>query len=209
MRTPIFMVALAYPGGVALFADVDDSPRFLLLLALAALALGAVFWTCGKERAARSLVSSVVRTGLRAWDFSLISFAIHLGFVLLTALYFHHVFWAGLLANRVVVPLVGIIVPLGLAGSALPAKNSWQQSVRRWRWYPSARAIRMSTRERKCWSGWQRPPGACIAPTATDASPCDSPARNSAPPAPAGVSGLALTRISGPSCWFARAELRG
>ena len=41
MRTPIFMVALAYAGGLALFADVDDSPRLLLLLALATLALGA------------------------------------------------------------------------------------------------------------------------------------------------------------------------
>ena len=35
MRTPIFMVALAYASGLALFADVDDSPRLLLLLALA------------------------------------------------------------------------------------------------------------------------------------------------------------------------------
>ena len=50
MRTPIFMVALAYAGGLALFADVDDSPRLLLLLALAALALGAATLSLGWTR---------------------------------------------------------------------------------------------------------------------------------------------------------------
>ena len=99
------------------------------LRALAALLAGAVFWTREKERAARSLVSGVVRTGLRAWDFFLISFAIHLGFVLLTAFYFHRVFWAGLLANMVVVPLVGIIVPLGLTALALPLVGSYLAAV--------------------------------------------------------------------------------
>ncbi len=50
MRTPIFMVALAYASGLALFADVDDSPRLLLLLALATLALGAATLWLGWTR---------------------------------------------------------------------------------------------------------------------------------------------------------------
>jgi competence protein ComEC len=67
-----------------------------------------------RQRAALALLSRGVRAGLRAWDFFLISAAIHLGFVLLTAVYFNRVVAAGLLTNILVVPLVGVLVPLGL-----------------------------------------------------------------------------------------------
>ncbi|MFQ5925933.1 MAG: DNA internalization-related competence protein ComEC/Rec2 [Terriglobia bacterium] len=63
----------------------------------------------------RRLLVPFVRAGLNAWDIMVISFAIHLGFVLLLATYFNRVTWTGLLANVVVVPLVGLLVPLGLA----------------------------------------------------------------------------------------------
>ncbi|MCI0403125.1 MAG: DNA internalization-related competence protein ComEC/Rec2, partial [Acidobacteria bacterium] len=92
------------------------------LRALAELMNPLIFWRADeadKHRAALALLSRSVRTGLRAWDFFLISFAIHLGFVLLTALYFNQVIAAGLLANILVVPLVGVIVPLGLAALLL------------------------------------------------------------------------------------------
>ena len=82
---------------------------------LAAALAGAMVWTDDKERAARRLLTALVRTGLRAWEFFLLSFAIQLGFVLLSAWYFNRVAWVGLLANVLAVPLVSWIVPLGLA----------------------------------------------------------------------------------------------
>ncbi|MBI2957126.1 MAG: ComEC/Rec2 family competence protein [Acidobacteria bacterium] len=85
------------------------------LRALAELLAPLAFWAEEKERAVLRLLAWVVRVGLRALDFFLISLAIHLGFVLLTALYFQRVVWLGLAANILVVPLVGFIVPLGLA----------------------------------------------------------------------------------------------
>ena len=91
----------------------------LLAAALAGLMVGAP----DKERAARRLLTALVRAALRAWEFFLLSFAIQLGFVLLAAWYFNRVAWAGLLANVLVVPLVGWIVPLGLA--ALLVSLAW------------------------------------------------------------------------------------
>jgi competence protein ComEC len=90
--------------------------------ALAELLAPLAFWQkeeADRQRAALGLLSRFVRTGLRVWDFFLISFSIHLGFVLLTALYFDRVVAAGLLTNILVVPLVGLIVPLGLAALLL------------------------------------------------------------------------------------------
>ncbi|MFQ5778006.1 MAG: ComEC/Rec2 family competence protein [Terriglobia bacterium] len=89
------------------------------LRALAELGCGLVFWAKEKEHAARRLLVRGVWIGLRAWEFFLLSFAIHLGFVLLTALYFQRVVWIGLLTNILVVPLVGLIVPVGLAALLL------------------------------------------------------------------------------------------
>lgn len=86
---------------------------------LATLLAGWFFWAKDKEPAARRLLTGIVRLGLTVWDFFLISFAIHLGFVLMTALYFKRVVWVGLLANVLVVPLVGWIVPLGLVALLL------------------------------------------------------------------------------------------
>ena len=107
-------------------ADRDDQyrPPHLAqfrhdLRATADLLTGLVFWTKEKERGARLLVTSVIRMGLRVWEFFLLSFAIHLGFVLLTAIYFNRVVWMGLLTNILAVPLVGWIVPLGLVALLL------------------------------------------------------------------------------------------
>lgn len=63
----------------------------------------------------RRLLVLAVRWAMNTWDVLVISFAIHLGFVLLLAKYFNRVTWTGLLANVVVVPLVAMLVPLGLA----------------------------------------------------------------------------------------------
>ncbi|MFQ5695665.1 MAG: ComEC/Rec2 family competence protein, partial [Terriglobia bacterium] len=107
-------------------AERDDQLRpprlaqFRLDLRLLSAALAErLFWTQSKERAAHRLLTGTVRLGLTVWDFFLISFAIHLGFVLMTAFYFKRVVWAGLLTNLLVVPLVGWIVPLGLTGLLL------------------------------------------------------------------------------------------
>lgn len=72
---------------------------------------------------ARRLLMPAVRWVLNAWDILVVSFAINLGFVLLLALYFHRVTWIWLLANIVVVPLVGLLVPLGFL--ALLAGSLW------------------------------------------------------------------------------------
>jgi competence protein ComEC len=107
-------------------AERDDlvySPRLTQfrhdLRATADLLGGLVFRTQEKEAAGRRLLARVVRIGLRAWEFFLLSFAIHLGFVLLTATYFNRVVWMGLVTNVLVVPLVGWIVPLGLGALLL------------------------------------------------------------------------------------------
>jgi competence protein ComEC len=107
-------------------ADRDDQyrPPHLAqfrhdLRATADLISGLVFWTTEKEVAARRWVTRMVRVGLRVWEFFLLSFAIHLGFVLLTAVYFNRVIWMGLLTNILVVPLVSVIVPLGLVALLL------------------------------------------------------------------------------------------
>lgn len=89
------------------------------LRALAELGSGLAFWAKDKERAARRLLVRLVWSGLRVWELFLLSFAIHLGFVLLTAIYFKRVVWIGLLTNILVVPLVGFIVPLALAALLL------------------------------------------------------------------------------------------
>lgn len=64
---------------------------------------------------AQSVLVLAVRGSLRLWELLLVSAAIQLGFFLLMALYFHRVSWSALPTNLVVVPLVGLIVPLGLA----------------------------------------------------------------------------------------------
>ncbi len=70
-----------------------------------------------------------VRLGLRVADLVLISVAIQIGFLVANAVYFHRVSWSGFGANVVVVPLVGIIVPLGFltlaTGAAWPALGLW------------------------------------------------------------------------------------
>lgn len=101
-------------------ADRDDllrPPRLAQfrhdLRATAELLRPLVFWTRDTQRGARRLLTSVVRTGLRVWEFLVLSFAIHLGLLLLTVLYFQRVILTGLLANVLVVPLVSFLVPLG------------------------------------------------------------------------------------------------
>ncbi len=92
------------------------------LRALAELLSGLAFWRReedAKRRATLSLLAGAVRTGLRVWDFFVISFAIQLGLLLLTAVYFRRIVTAGLMTNILVVPLVGWIVPLGLAALLL------------------------------------------------------------------------------------------
>ena len=79
-----------------------------------------VFWTKEPERAAQTLLAGLVRVVLRAWEFFLLSFAIHLGLLLLIANNFQQMVWTGLLANMMVLPLVGIIVPLGFLTLAVP-----------------------------------------------------------------------------------------
>ena len=108
--------------------DEQSRPVHLLqfrhdVRATADLLSGAVFWTAEKERAARRLLTGLIRAGLRVWEFFVLSFAIQLGFLLLGALYFNRIVWVGLLTNILVVPLVGWVVPLGLA--ALGAALLW------------------------------------------------------------------------------------
>jgi len=61
----------------------------------------------------RRLLVPAVRGALNVWDILVISFAVNLGFILLLALYFQRITWTGLFANTVVVPLTGLLVPLG------------------------------------------------------------------------------------------------
>ncbi len=92
------------------------------LRALSELLGGLAFWRSQedeKRRATLRLLAGTARAGLRMWDFLVISFAVQLGLTLLTAVYFNRVITAGLATNILVVPLVGWIVPLGLAALLL------------------------------------------------------------------------------------------
>jgi competence protein ComEC len=113
------------------------------LRAAADLAADGLLGTPEKSPAVLRGFTALVRAGLRAWEFFVISFAIQLGLLLLTALYFDRVVWTGLLTNVLVVPLVGMIVPLGLVvllsgalwhlvGSALAAPLGWLVSLLVW-----------------------------------------------------------------------------
>jgi len=77
------------------------------------------FWAREKERGLLRLLTRVVRAALRAWDIFILTLAIYLVLVLLTAVYFQQVVLAGLLTNLLAVPLVGLIVPLGLVALLL------------------------------------------------------------------------------------------
>lgn len=66
------------------------------------------------QGAAQTLLTLGVRSSLRLWELVIVSAAIQIGFFLMMALYFHRVSWSALPTNLVVVPAVGLIVPLGL-----------------------------------------------------------------------------------------------
>jgi competence protein ComEC len=102
------------------------------LRATAELAAGLAFWATEKERAALRWLSRLVRTALRTWDILVLTAAIYLLLVLLTAVYFQQVFLAGLLTNLLMVPLVGFIVPLGLVALLLSLLLPWLATVFGW-----------------------------------------------------------------------------
>ncbi|MFQ5695153.1 MAG: ComEC/Rec2 family competence protein, partial [Terriglobia bacterium] len=85
------------------------------LLATAELLSPLAFWTRQEQQALLRPLMVAVRASLRTYDFLVISFAIALGFVLLTAVHFNAVVATAVLANVAVVPLVAWIVPLGFA----------------------------------------------------------------------------------------------
>ena len=92
------------------------------LRALAELLAPLAFWRRDEDarrRSALSLLVRFVRVALRIWDFLVISFAVQLGLLLLTTLYFDRIVVMGLVTNVIVVPLAGPIVPLGLAALLL------------------------------------------------------------------------------------------
>ena len=95
------------------------------LRASADLLAGLAFWAREKERALLRLLTWLVRVVLRAGDIFALTLAIYLIMTLLTAVHFQQVILAGPFTNILVVPLVGVIVPLGvvalLLGSFLPA----------------------------------------------------------------------------------------
>ncbi|MGH9804926.1 MAG: ComEC/Rec2 family competence protein, partial [Candidatus Acidiferrales bacterium] len=89
------------------------------LRAIADLLAGLAFWAKEKERATLRLLSRLVRIALRGWDIFVLTLAIYCAMILLTAVYFQQVILAGPLTNIVVIPLVGLIVPLGLTALLL------------------------------------------------------------------------------------------
>lgn len=116
--------------------DLSLDPRLVQfrhdLRATADLLSGVTFHQQKENRAALRFLTGTVRVGLRIWDFFLISLAIHLGLVLLTAFYFQRVIWVGLLTNILVVPLIGLLVPLGLAALAISLLWSAAGAVLAW-----------------------------------------------------------------------------
>ena len=95
--------------------------QFRLDLRMIAVLLAPLFfWTRRPEPAAQRLVAGTARSVVRAWEFFLLSLAIHLGLLVLISFAFQQMVWTGLLANIVVVPLTVLIVPMGLAALALP-----------------------------------------------------------------------------------------
>ncbi len=106
--------------------DLDDEGRDVHLpipvaaqrveLRLYASTLAAVFRL--PERPARIAVCLIARLGVFFFDLFITSAVIQAGLALPMAIYFHRVSFTGLSANAVVVPLLGLVVPLGFLALA-------------------------------------------------------------------------------------------
>ena len=77
------------------------------------------------KRAAAAAVTFAIRVSLFLYELMLTSFIVQVGLALPMAVYFHRVSFSGLSANAIVVPLLGLVVPIGFiavfTGWHLPA----------------------------------------------------------------------------------------
>ncbi len=107
-------------------------------------------WTKLPERICLAAVAVPARVVLFFYELTLTSAMIQIGLALPMAIYFHRVSFSGLSANAVIVPLVGLAIPVGFiavfTGWAVPAKIAgWllaaSQSAARWHanWEPNWR----------------------------------------------------------------------
>ncbi|MBI3665997.1 MAG: ComEC/Rec2 family competence protein, partial [Acidobacteria bacterium] len=64
-------------------------------------------------RVSMAIVCGAIRPLVAAGELIIVSASVQLGLALPMAVYFHRISWSGLSANLLVVPLIGLIVPLG------------------------------------------------------------------------------------------------
>jgi competence protein ComEC len=139
-------------------ADLGDGDRGLRLEARAAqfrvemrlLAETLQLWTRVPTKLCLAVVSFVARTIFYFYELMLTSAVIQIGLALPMAVYFHRVSFSGLSANAIIVPLLGLVVPVGFVavftGWSVPAKIAgWllalSQSAAAWHahWEPAWR----------------------------------------------------------------------
>jgi competence protein ComEC len=139
-------------------ADLGDGDRGLRLDPRAAqfrvemrlLAETLQLWTRVPVKYCRSIVAFVARLVFYFYELVLTSAVIQIGLALPMAVYFHRVSFSGLSANAIIVPLLGLVVPVGFVavftGWSVPAKIAgWllalSQSAAAWHahWEPAWR----------------------------------------------------------------------
>ncbi len=75
-------------------------------------------------------LSLILRGAFAAWELLAVSFVMQVALMIPMAVYFHRVTWTGLTANLIVIPLMTIVVPAGLA--AVATNWSMPAVIARW-----------------------------------------------------------------------------
>src|SRR5260221_2863075 len=94
-------------------------------------------WTRWPARLCQVLLAIPARIGLYLFELTLTSAAVQVGLALPMAIYFHRVSISGLSANAIIIPALGVAVPIGflavVTGWSLPAKAaSWLLAISKW-----------------------------------------------------------------------------
>src|SRR5581483_12145183 len=84
-------------------------------------------WLCGRRRQsrvrrwARRAAGATLFGAVWVAEALLFTLVMQLGFALITAIYFHRITWSGIVANLLVLPLAGLLPPLGLVTVGIAA----------------------------------------------------------------------------------------
>ena len=88
-------------------------------------------WTRWPLRLCQLLISIPTRIGLYVFELALTSAAVQVGLALPMAIYFHRVSISGLTANAVIIPALGMAVPVGFVAMT----TNWSVAAKAAAWH--------------------------------------------------------------------------